>query len=49
MKYICPVCSKGVRTNAGGVNIAYHLDKAGHDCPTSGYPIRITITELLGL
>jgi rubrerythrin len=49
VKYICPVCARGVKTNRGGVNIAYHRDKADRPCPTSGYPIRITITELLGL
>ncbi len=49
MKYICPVCARGVKTNRGGVNIAYHRDKANRPCPTSGYPIRITIDELLGI
>ncbi len=47
--FICPVCARGVKTNRGGVNIAYHRDKANQPCPTSGYPIRITINELLGL
>jgi hypothetical protein len=49
VKYICPVCVKAVKTSRGGETIAYHRDKADRPCPTSGYPIRITITELLGL
>jgi hypothetical protein len=49
VKYICPVCARGVKTSRGGETIAYHRDKADRPCPTSGYPIRITINELLGL
>ena len=48
MTYLCPVCARPVHTNKGGINIAYHRDKAGQPCPTSGYPITITIDELLG-
>lgn len=48
MTYLCPVCARPVKTNRGGVNIAYHRDKANQPCPTSGYPITITIDELLG-
>ena len=46
---ICPVCRQTVHTNAGGINIAYHRDKADKPCPASGEPITITLTELLGL
>jgi hypothetical protein len=37
----CPVCWRTVKPNKGGRNIAIHRDKAGHPCPTSGYPTYI--------
>lgn len=37
----CPVCRNTVITNAGGICIARHRDKAGTFCPAEGFPIRI--------
>jgi len=33
---ICPICYRSVRTNAGGVMLAVHRDKAGRMCPAAG-------------
>ena len=43
---ICPVCCRDIKTNAGGINLAYHRDKVGSPCPASGYPAHVC-SELL--
>jgi hypothetical protein len=37
----CPVCRRDIKTNAGGINLAYHRDKVGQPCPASGITARV--------
>lgn len=43
---ICPICMRAINTNAGGINLSIHNDKAGRVCPASGYPKAIC-TDIL--